>query len=349
MAAERKPLTLENREDISRGLAEGLPNKDIAQSINRGESVVSREILRHGGREGYRAWKADAAARESRTCPKERKIDADRGLRRRVTSDLLRGLSPEPIAGRLRYENYRGETGMPVSHEAVCTWIYAQPKGELARAGIVLRTGRERRKPRGRAQPEGARIVGMVAIDDRPDEGGGRQVPGHIEGDLIIGKGGKSAVGTLVERVSRFTILVPLPDGHDAESTRMAVFGAVRDLPGQMRKSLTWDQGTEMAQHAALTLDADLPVYFAHAHSPWERGTNENTNWLIREYLPKGTELTSDMSYLQSIANSLNDRPRYTGVQNAKRSVCGAATSGIRESVGLICFDRLRPPTPGSE
>jgi IS30 family transposase len=310
VAAERKPLTLKDREDISRGLAKGLPNKDIARSISRDESVVSREITRHGGRKGYRAWKADAAARESRSRPKERKIDADRDLHRRVTSDLMRGLSPEQIAGRLRYQGKQGGTCAPVSHEAIYTWIYAQPKGELARAGIILRTGREQRRPRGRKKPKGAKIVGMVSIDDRPAEVAGRQVPGHIEGDLIIGKGGKSAVGTLVERVSRFTILVPLPNGHDAESTRSAVFAAVKDLPGQMRKSLTWDQGTEMAQHAALTLDADLPVYFAHAHSPWERGTNENTNGLIREYLPKGTELPSDMPYLQAIANSLNDRPR---------------------------------------
>jgi IS30 family transposase len=242
VAAERKSLTLEDREGISRGLAKGLPNKDISQSINRDESVVSREIKRHGGRAGYRAWKADAAARKSRNRPKERKIDADRGLHRRVMSDLLHGWSPEQIAGRLRHENYRGETDMSISHEAVYTWIYAQPKGELARAGIILRTGREQRKPRGRKKPKGAKIVGMVSIDDRPDEVGGRQVPGHIEGDLIIGKGGKTAVGTLVERVSRFTILVPLPDGHDAESTRTAVFGAVKGLPGQMRKSLTWDQ-----------------------------------------------------------------------------------------------------------
>lgn len=310
MAAERKPLTLEDREDISRGLAKNLSNKDIAQSIKRDESVVSREIQRHGGRAGYRAWKADAAARETRTRPKERKIDADRDLHRRVMRDLMDGWSPEQIAGRLRYQNSRGETDMSISHEAVYTWIYAQPKGELKRAGIVLRTGREQRKPRGRNKQKGAKIVGMVSIDDRPAEVEGRQVPGHIEGDLIIGKGGKSAVGTLVERVSRFTILVPLPDGHDAESTKIALFDAVKDLPGQMRKSLTWDQGTEMAQHAALTLDANLPVYFAHAHSPWERGTNENTNGLIREYLPKGTELPSDMSYLQAIANSLNDRPR---------------------------------------
>ncbi|MGH3247685.1 MAG: IS30 family transposase, partial [Trebonia sp.] len=200
MAAERKPLTIEDREGISRGLAKWLSNKDIARSIGRDESVVSREIQRHGGRERYRAWKADAAARKSRSRPKERKIDADRDLHRRVMSDLMRGLSPEQIAGRLRYQNKLGEADISISHEAIYTWIYAQPKGELARAGIILRTGRDQRKPRGRKKQKGAKIVGMVSIDDRPAEVGGRQVPGHLEGDLVIGKGGKSAVGTLVER-----------------------------------------------------------------------------------------------------------------------------------------------------
>ena len=171
MGHRRVPLTLEDREDISRGLAKGLENKDIAFAIGRDESVVSQEIARHGGREAYRAWKADAAARESRERPKERKIDTDPELRRRVVSDLMKGWSPEEIAGKLCYERSRGETDMSVSHEAIYTWIYAQPKGELA------------------------------------------------------------------------------------------------DLPAHLRKSLTWDQGTEMARHAALTLDANLPVYFAHAHS----------------------------------------------------------------------------------
>jgi transposase, IS30 family len=310
VAPRRVPLTLEDREDISRGLAKGLENKDIAASIGRDESVVSREITRHGGREAYRAWKADAAARESRSRPKERKIDTEPELRDRVTGDLRKGWSPEEIAGRLCYERCRGETGMSVSHEAIYTWIYAQPKGELARAGIILRTGREQRKPRGRKKTPGARITGMRSIDDRPAEVAGRQVPGHWEGDLVIGKGGKSAMGTLVERVSRFLCPVALPHGHDAGSVKDALFDAVKDLPVHLRKSLTWDQGTEMARHAALTLAADLPVYFAHAHSPWERGTNENTNGLIREYFPKGTEITGDMNYLWMVADSLNDRPR---------------------------------------
>ncbi len=211
MAPRREPLTLEDREDISRGLAKGLPNKDIAASLGRDESVVCREIERHGGREAYRAWKADAAARESRKRAKERKIDTEPELRERVAADMKKGWSPEQIAGRLCYERHRGETGMSVSHETIYTWIYAQPKGELARAGIILRTGREQRKPRGRKKTLGAKIVGMRSIEDRPAEAAGRQVPGHWEGDLVIGKQGKSAMGTLVERVSRYLCPVALP------------------------------------------------------------------------------------------------------------------------------------------
>jgi transposase, IS30 family len=310
VASKRKPLTLEDREDISRGLAMGLENKDIAASMGRSESVVSREINRHGGRRGYRAVRADAEAREGRSRPKDRKIDAYPELHGRVIGDLRKSWSPEQIAGRIRYENSRGETEMSVSHEAIYTWIYALPKGELARAGIVLRTGREQRRPRGRKKPSGAKIVGMIPIDERPAEAEGRRVPGHWEGDLVIGKGGKSAMGTLVERLSRFLIPVALEESHDAESVRTALFGAVKELPAHLRKSLTWDQGSEMARHAEFSLAADLPVYFAHAHSPWERGTNENTNGLIREYFPKGTEITGDKDYLWAVASELNDRPR---------------------------------------
>ncbi|HEY1919572.1 MAG TPA: IS30 family transposase [Streptosporangiaceae bacterium] len=188
MVSRREPLTLEDREDISRGLAKGLENKDIAASVGRDESLVSREISRHGGREAYRAWKTDAAARESRSRPKKRKIDEDPELHDRVVTSLKKGWSPEEISGRLAYVRSRGEKDMSVSHEAICTWIYAQPKGELARAGIVLRTGREQRKPRGRAKKLGAKIVGMVPIDHRPAEVAGRQVPGRWEGDRATWK-----------------------------------------------------------------------------------------------------------------------------------------------------------------
>jgi IS30 family transposase len=308
----RKPLALADREEISRGLACGLTNQEIARSIGRSESVISEEINRHGGRSKYRAHIADAEAAEARKRPKDRKIDADPELNERVRADLRKGWSPEQVAGRLVLQRRRGETKLSISHEAIYTWFYAQPKGKLRDEGIELRTKREERKPRGRKKTSGAKIVGMRSIDERPAEADGRQVPGHWEGDLVIGKGGKSAMGTLVERVSRFLIPVALPDGHDAASVRCAVFDAVKDLPAHLRASLTWDQGTELAQHAALTLQADMPVYFAHAHSPWERGTNENTNGLIREYLPKGTEIPGDLQYLWAIADELNDRPRAT-------------------------------------
>jgi IS30 family transposase len=308
----RNSLTLADREEISRGLACGLTNKEIAASIGRRESVVSEEIARHGGRVRYRAHIADTEAAEARKRPKERKIDADPELNERVRGDLKKGWSPEQISGRLARDRKRGEASMSISHEAIYTWFYAQPKGTLRKEGIELRTKREERKPRGRKKTPGAKIVGMVPIDERPAEAAGRQVPGHWEGDLVIGKGGKSAMGTLVERVSRFLIPVALPGGHDAASVRRALFEAVKDLPAHLRRSLTWDQGTELAQHAALTVQTDMPVYFAHAHSPWERGTNENTNGLIREYLPKGTEIPGDLQYLWAIADELNDRPRAT-------------------------------------
>jgi IS30 family transposase len=308
----RKPLSLADREEISRGLACVLTNKEIAAAIGRRESVVSEEIARHGGRAKYRAHTAHAQATESRKRPKDRKIDRDPELEKRVKGDLRNGWSPEQISGRLVYERRQGETTLSISHEAVYTWFYAQSKGKLREEGIQLRTKREERKPRGRKKTPGAKIVGMRSIDERPAEVDGRAVPGHWEGDLVIGKGGKSAMGTLVERTSRFLVPVVLPDGHDAGSVRCAVFDAVKDLPAHLRGSLTWDQGTEMAQHAALTAQADMPVYFAHAHSPWERGTNENTNGLIREYLPKGTPIPGDLHYLWAIADELNDRPRAT-------------------------------------
>src|SRR6266487_752806 len=306
----REMLTLADREEISRGLAANMEQKDIAFSIGRSPSVVSREIGRHGGRRAYRANRADTGAGKSRKRPKCRKIDADPELRERVACDFRKAWSPEQISGRLRRERDRGETDMAVSHEAIYTWLYALPKGELAEMEIALRTGRTRRQPRGRARSKGARIVGMTSISQRPAGAAGRKVPGHWEGDLVIGKAGKTAMGTLAERKSRYLVPVALPGGRDAATVKDAVIRSVRDMPAGLLRPVTWDQGAEMAQHAALTLATDMPVYFAHAHSPWERGTNENTNGLIREYLPKGTEIPGDMNYLWAIADELNDRPR---------------------------------------
>jgi IS30 family transposase len=303
-------LTLADREEVSRCLAAHMRQKDIAAVIGRSPSVVSREISRHGGRRAYRAHYAEIEAGKSRKRPKRRKIDACPALRSRVAGDMRKGWSPQQISGRLCYERNRGETDMSISHEAIYTWLYALPKGELAAMEIALRTGRTRRQPRGRARSKGARIVGMTSISQRPKEADGRKVPGHWEGDLVIGKAGKTAMGTLVERNSRYLVPVALPAGRDAGAVREAVIGSVTDMPSNLVRSITWDQGAEMAQHAALTLATDIPVYFAHAHSPWERGTNENTNGLLREYFPKGTDITGDIHYLNTVADELNGRPR---------------------------------------
>lgn len=310
----RRMLTAADREEISRGLAAGVEQVVIAARIGRDPSVVSREIARHGGRDRYRAARAARAAASSRRRPKARKLDTDPRLRAQVIARLRAGYSPDQVAGRLRYEHpdqqARRVTG-PISHEAIYTWIYALPKGELAREGILLRSGRTRRRPRGRTRAPGARIVGMRSIDDRPVEATGRRVPGHWEGDLLIGRAGRSAMATLVERTSRYTVPVALPAGRrDAATTCDALINAVADMPTGLRKTLTWDQGSEMAAHAAFSLATNVEVYFAHPHSPWERGTNENTNRLLREYFPRGTDITDDQTYLDLVARELNDRPR---------------------------------------
>jgi IS30 family transposase len=312
--ALRRMLTEADREEISRGIAEDLEGRVIAERIGRCPSVVSREITRHGGRAGYRAVAARGVATEQRRRPKTRKLDADPVLRERVVGKLRAGCSPDQVAGRLRHEHGGGHAervAETVSHESIYTWIYALPKGELAKQGILLRTGQTSRRPRGRRSSPGARIVGMTSIDARPAEVDDRAVPGSWEGDLVIGKAGKSAMATLVERTSRYTVPVALPAGkRDATTTCDALISAVSAMPSALVKTLTWDQGSEMAAHAAFTLATTVEVYFAHPHSPWERGTNENTNGLLREYFPKGTEITDDQSYLDMVASELNNRPR---------------------------------------
>ena len=318
----RRMLTEADREEISRGIAEQVEGKVIAERIGRCPSIVSRDIRRHGGRLLYRATVAGVTATGSRRRSNSRKLDADPVLAERVTTKLRTGCSPDQVAGRIRYElaievaaaAAAGEAvpvAETVSHEAIYTWLYALPKGELAAQGILLRSGRAVRRPRGRKTSPGARIVGMRSIDDRPETVADRAVPGAWEGDLVIGKGGKTAMATLVERTSRYAVPVALPGGRkDAQTTCNALIGAVTGMPAQLVTSLTWDQGTEMAAHAAFTLATAVDVYFAHAHSPWERGTNENTNGLLREYFPKGTEITDDQNYLNLVAAELNNRPR---------------------------------------
>jgi transposase, IS30 family len=303
-------LTDADREEISRGIAERLAGKVIAARIGRCPSVVSREITRHGGRPGYRAVVARRVAAEQRSRPRPRRLDVCPQLRTEVVTRLRAGHSPDQVAGRLRYE-HPDQKARWVSHEAIYTWIYALPKGELARHGIVLRSRRTQRRTRSRTAGPGARIVGMTSIDARPEEVTDRAVPGHWEGDLVIGKAGKTAMATLVERTSRYVIPIALPAGRrDATTTCDALITTVSGMPSALVKTLTWDQGSELAAHAAFSLATEVSVYFAHPHSPWERGTNENTNGLLREYFPKGTEITDDQTYLDCVAAELNTRPR---------------------------------------
>jgi len=299
-------LTLADREEISRGLAEGLELKDIAERIGRDPSIVSREVRRHGGRAGYRAGWADKTAAKDRRRPTTRKIDATPGLRTTVTKLLVGGWSPASIAGRLPID-HAGNEAWRVSHEAIYQWVYAQPVGELRQALIELRTGRVRRRPQGAGRLPAPRIRDPKWIDDRPGEAADRAVPGHWEGDLVIGKAGKSAVATLVERTSRYLMLVPLT-GRDSLTVGEAIITGYGDIPDQLKRSLTWDCGSEMASHELVA--KQIPVYFAHPHSPWERPTNEHTNRILREYLPKGTVITHDRDYLAAVAAEINDRPR---------------------------------------
>jgi IS30 family transposase len=302
----RMMLTLSDREEISRGLAEGLLYKEIGLRMGRDPSVVSREVTRHGGRCDYRAAAADTTAGVDRRRPKRYAVERSPFLDAVVRDRLRHGWSPASIAGRLPHD-YPGDHALRVSHEAIYQWIYAQPVSTLARELIRLRTGRPARRSGPRPTPA-PRIREPRYLEERPAEVAGRAVPGHWEGDLVIGKGGKSAVATLVERTSRFLILVPLT-GRDSLSVGQAVIAATHGLPPQIRRSLTWDCGAEMARHATITATG-LPVFFAHPHSPWERVSNENLNRIFREFFPKGVPITSDPNYLAMIASDINDRPR---------------------------------------
>lgn len=306
MPAVRKMLTLLDRGEIWRGLAEGLEVKDIAIRLGRNPSIVSREVRGHGGRAGYRAAAADEAARAGRERPKKLAVDRSPRLRAVVTGLLQQGWSPASIAGRLP-SGYAGDQACRVSPEAIYQWIYATPVSTLARELIALRTGRTARQG-GRRPPPAPRRKEPTYLDNRPADAAGRAVPGHGEGDLIIGKNGKTAVATLVERTSRFLVLVPLP-GRDARTVGRAVIAATAGLPAHLRASLTWDCDAEMADHPSVT-KGSMPVYFAHPHSPGERGSNENLNRIVCEYFPKGVEITSDPKYLAMVACDSNARPR---------------------------------------
>ena len=306
-----RQLSIEEREEISRCLRAGLSVRGIARALGRAASTVSREIRRNRGRCRYRAVRSDQNAYRRAKRPKPRKLEQHPRLRREVERMLKQRLSPEQIAARLK-RTYPDVPEMHISHEAIYRALFVQGRGtlrkELARH---LRTGRTLRHPRTRPKPTD-RFGEMVPIRARPPEASDRAVPGSWEGDLIIGKH-SSAIGTLVERKSRFVMLLPLRDGRDAQSVRIALTNKILTLPEQLRKALTWDRGVEMAEHAQFTVDTNVQVYFCDPHSPWQRGSNENTNGLLRQYFPKGTDLRRVTSRrLDEVAAQLNDRPRQT-------------------------------------
>jgi transposase, IS30 family len=304
-------LTLAGREEITLGLRAGESFTAIAARLGKAVSTVSREVAANGGRDGYRAWRAHQRAREQSRRPKTPKLACPE-LAAQVTSWLHEWWSPVQISRRLRIE-HPGDPMMRVSHETIYQALYVQGRGELRRElARCLRTGRARRRPRGRDGRSG-HIKGMVMISERPAEAGDRAVPGHWEGDLIIGKDCRSAVGTLVERTTRYLMLLHLPEGRDAHLVEQAMRDAIGTLPAELARTITWDQGIEMAYHADFTIATGIPVYFCDPHAPWQRGSNENTNGLLRQYLPKGTDLSVHSAEdLTRIAASLNNRPRKT-------------------------------------
>jgi transposase, IS30 family len=303
-------LTLADREEITVGLHGGESFTVIAARLGKAVSTVSREVAANGGRGGYRAWRAHRRARQQARRPKTPKLACPQ-LAAQVTGWLAEWWSPQQISRRLRIE-FPHDPMMRVSHETIYQALYVQGRGELRRElARCLRTGRAKRRARGRGAP--TRMKDMVMISERPVEAEDRAVPGHWEGDLLIGKDCRSAVGTLVERTTRYVLLLHLPHGRDAHQVEQAMRHAITALPAQLARTITWDQGIEMASHTDFTIATGIPVYFCDPHAPWQRGSNENTNGLLRQYLPKGTDLSlHSAGNLARIAASLNGRPRKT-------------------------------------
>jgi IS30 family transposase len=305
-------LNLSEREEISRGIAAGDTFRAIAKRPNRAVSTVSQEVARHGGRGRYRAAQADRAAWDSARRPKPCLLIKNRPLQRIVAAKLKQDWSPQQIAGWLR-DQYPGNPEMWVSHETIYRSLFVQARGALKKELIGhLRSGRSFRRPRHAIDGRrGERIANAVSIRQRPAEVEDRAVPGHWEGDLVEGSRG-TFIATLVERRSRFVILVKLSDKR-TDVVVDALIKAVRKLPTALRQSLTWDRGSELADHAKFTVATDVKVYFCDPYSPWQRGSNENTNGLLRQYYPKGTDLTAvSQAQLDIVARMLNTRPRET-------------------------------------
>jgi IS30 family transposase len=316
VAGPSRFLTEDDRIHIADRLREGAGIRQIAAGLGRAPSTISREVQRNAHPESgaYRPHAAQRRAESRRPRPKPPKIGSCPQLREYIAARLGRKWSPEQICHALK-KDFPGQPEMHVAHETIYQALYVQGRGELRRElARALGTGRARRVPRRQPGARQSRFATpMVMISDRPAEAADRAVPGHWEGDLIIGKDSGSAIGTLVERSTRYTMLVHLPGDHTAETVRDALRAAVSTLPAHLARSLTWDQGSEMAAHGAFSIATGIPVYFCDPASPWQRGSNENTNGLLRQYFPKGTNLAvHSPGHLTAVAAELNGRPRKT-------------------------------------
>ena len=306
-------LTFADREEITIGLAQGESYSSIARRIDKTPSCVSREVGANGGRALYRCWSAHQRAWGAARRPKATKLGHG-PLRALVVTWLEALWSPDEIARRLRLE-FPDDPMMQVSHETIYQSLFVQGRGELRRElARCLRSGRAVRAGRGVGRPRGgSKVLDMVMISERPAEVEDRAVPGHWEGDLLMGKNNRSAVGTLVERATRYVLLLHLGKDKSAHAVEAAMRKAIATLPHELTRSITWDQGAEMARHLDFTTETGIPIYFCDPHSPWQRGSNENTNGLLRQYMPKGTDLSRlTPEDLERIQRSLNGRPRKT-------------------------------------
>lgn len=306
-----RALSPTEREEISRQLAQGASFRAISRVLRRAPSTVSREVRRNAGRGLYRAAVADRRAWRQRERPKPCRLAEHQRLRRAVARKLACEWSPQQIAGWLRHR-FPGDADMHVSHETIYRSLFVQSRGVLNRElRQALRRGGAYRQARAAAGQPRSRILDAISIRERPAEVADRAVPGHWEGDLLVGAG-PSYIATLVERQSRFVMLIRLRN-KETQTVVRAVGRRIGRLPHALRKSLTWDRGTELAGHRAFTIATDVPVYFCDPHSPWQRGSNENTNGLLRQYLPHGTDLSPvTQQRLDAIALRLNTRPRLT-------------------------------------
>jgi IS30 family transposase len=307
-------LSLPDRLAIADGLAAKQTMTAIAAGIGKHTSTVSREVRARSIEGLYLPYQADTAAAADRARSKQSKLVTNQALREAVEDGLSLRFSPEQISHRL-VKDFPDDENMRVSHETIYQALYFQARGGLKReVAQALRTGRTRRKPHRQPGQRTHRFVDpMIMISERPAEIEDRAVPGHWEGDLIMGEANKTAIATLVERATRYTLLVHLPDGHNAEAVRDGLIATIDTLPAHLRGSLTWDQGAEMARHKQFSMATDMAVYFCDPASPWQRGTNENTNGLLRQYFPKGTDLSVfSPADLEHVAQQLNGRPRKT-------------------------------------